>query len=465
MSSLVTNPTSQFINPYLGNPCDNAKIYIGKVNTDAMHPDNRQAVYLMQWTDEATLNKVPLPQPLETNSAGVVVYQGIPVTPWVDGAYSITIIGYIGDVLYESFYVDDPTYWLRLDLATEPAKTTDGQQYDPDDKHGVNMVAGAAPILSPEFEGNPRGPTPPPGDNDTSLATTAFVTAAITSAVSSGIPGTIAMWPSNTPPPGAVVRDGSQLNKEAYPEAYAVLGDTYAIANGMVPDSASFMVPDQRARYERGADNGAGRSSYAAMLTIYPDMFKSHGHRELQSGWEGDGAHNEVGALLYGTHADGNDLYTTSEATGGTETMPMSVAYLPIIWVQSPSKTVSAWWEQESFKSARPAVHHYHPESGEYLASSLARPSPAEQGVWLTPAHATTEAPPASKPGHFIVWRGNAWQHDAEIFEQSEQLKLEAKKTRERENADLMTRNNNRRAFNEWLTKNGAPFTLDDVSF
>jgi hypothetical protein len=35
-----------------------------------------------------------------------------------------------------------------------------------------------APLASPAFTGNPTAPTPSPGDNDTSIATTAFVTAA-----------------------------------------------------------------------------------------------------------------------------------------------------------------------------------------------------------------------------------------------------------------------------------------------
>jgi hypothetical protein len=36
-----------------------------------------------------------------------------------------------------------------------------------------------APIASPTFTGDPKAPTPSPGDNDTSIATTAFVTAAV----------------------------------------------------------------------------------------------------------------------------------------------------------------------------------------------------------------------------------------------------------------------------------------------
>src|SRR5580765_4716661 len=43
-----------------------------------------------------------------------------------------------------------------------------------------------APINSPAFTGNPTAPTPTSGDNDTSVATTQFVTSAIAAAVASG---------------------------------------------------------------------------------------------------------------------------------------------------------------------------------------------------------------------------------------------------------------------------------------
>ena len=38
---------------------------------------------------------------------------------------------------------------------------------------------GAAPLASPTFTGDPQAPTPAAGDNDTSIATTAFVKAAV----------------------------------------------------------------------------------------------------------------------------------------------------------------------------------------------------------------------------------------------------------------------------------------------
>lgn len=44
-------------------------------------------------------------------------------------------------------------------------------------------VGAKAPLLSPTFTGNPAAPTPTAGDNDTSIATTAFVVAALTAAL------------------------------------------------------------------------------------------------------------------------------------------------------------------------------------------------------------------------------------------------------------------------------------------
>ena len=44
----------------------------------------------------------------------------------------------------------------------------------------LNKVSGAAGLASPLFTGNPRAPTPSNGDNDTSIATTAFVQGAVT---------------------------------------------------------------------------------------------------------------------------------------------------------------------------------------------------------------------------------------------------------------------------------------------
>jgi hypothetical protein len=46
---------------------------------------------------------------------------------------------------------------------------------------------GGAPLASPAFTGSPTAPTPAPGDNDTSIATTAFVQSAVASGVATGV--------------------------------------------------------------------------------------------------------------------------------------------------------------------------------------------------------------------------------------------------------------------------------------
>jgi hypothetical protein len=56
-------------------------------------------------------------------------------------------------------------------------------------------LSGFAPIASPTFTGDPKAPTPSAGDNDTSIATTAFVKTAIAAA---------SFTPTPTPPPSPV---------------------------------------------------------------------------------------------------------------------------------------------------------------------------------------------------------------------------------------------------------------------
>lgn len=62
--------------------------------------------------------------------------------------------------------------------ATAAVGTTAGTVAAGDDARIV-AVATKAPLASPVFTGNPQAPTPSPGDNDTSIATTAFVQDAV----------------------------------------------------------------------------------------------------------------------------------------------------------------------------------------------------------------------------------------------------------------------------------------------
>ena len=54
-------------------------------------------------------------------------------------------------------------------------------------------------------------------------------------------------------------------------------------------------------------------------------------------------------------------------------------------------------------------IHHYHPETLEYLGESDADESPLEPGVFLIPAHATEAAPPAEVAGKTRHFEGGVW--------------------------------------------------------
>jgi hypothetical protein len=77
-------------------------------------------------------------------------------------------------------------------VATEAAARTAADatlQANIDAEAAARAAADAllAPLASPTFTGDPKSVTPAPGDNDTSIATTAFVTAAIAAALA-GLP-------------------------------------------------------------------------------------------------------------------------------------------------------------------------------------------------------------------------------------------------------------------------------------
>lgn len=54
-------------------------------------------------------------------------------------------------------------------------------------------------------------------------------------------------------------------------------------------------------------------------------------------------------------------------------------------------------------------IHHYHPETADYLGPGVADESPREPGVFLLPAYTTALAPPAEHPEFRRVFRNGAW--------------------------------------------------------
>lgn len=55
-------------------------------------------------------------------------------------------------------------------------------------------------------------------------------------------------------------------------------------------------------------------------------------------------------------------------------------------------------------------IFHYHPVSGVFLGSGVARESPLETGVYFVPANATTDAPPPCQAGEQPVYINGVWE-------------------------------------------------------
>ena len=54
-------------------------------------------------------------------------------------------------------------------------------------------------------------------------------------------------------------------------------------------------------------------------------------------------------------------------------------------------------------------IYHYHPNTFEYVGSSVADPDPLDPGRWLIPRNATAQAPPTPGEGFKAVWTVAGW--------------------------------------------------------
>ena len=110
--------------------------------------------------------------------AGVRVRASAAADPdnWIEGvvtAFDGTNLTIVSDLTHGFGVHDD---W-NVTVAGEPGKK--GDKGDPGPQGPPGPSGGEVPIDSPFFTGDPRAPTPLPGDNDNSLATTQFVTSAL----------------------------------------------------------------------------------------------------------------------------------------------------------------------------------------------------------------------------------------------------------------------------------------------
>lgn len=254
----------------------------------------------------------------------------------------------------------------------------------------TNLLAAKAPLASPALNGTPTGPTPATGTNSTQLATTAFVKnqnyqaslgftpvqqgggiGQLTNKTYLGWSGSglkvtvdttdlgvisfennrvgeVTHFAMSTPPPGYLKRNGAAVSRTTYSALFAKIGTLYGAGDG----STTFNVPDSRADFDRGWDDGrnvdTGRVFGSAQAS--QNLAHSHAGTALTAGSHshtttvkldrgpGDsgnaifGDENFYGETALNTNAAGSHSHTIAiSASGGTEARPVNTAFLACI--------------------------------------------------------------------------------------------------------------------------------------
>jgi microcystin-dependent protein len=145
------------------------------------------------------------------------------------------------------------------------------------------------------------------------------------------IPGVIIIWPADTDPIAYLLCDGTQYTTAAFPDLFGVIGYLYGGSGG------NFNVPDLRAEFVRGWDEGKGVDAGRALGSNQAADLEAHGHAVTDAGH----AHTASVSTAAGATAAGGSYNmpligsspTTSDPTGltvddstGVETRPINVA-------------------------------------------------------------------------------------------------------------------------------------------
>ena len=155
--------------------------------------------------------------------------------------------------------------------------------------------------------------------------------------------GTVIAWTTTTPPADYLECNGAAISRTAYSALFGVIGTVFGAGDG----STTFNLPDLRAEFIRGWDNGRGVDSGRGFGSWQADDYRSHMHSGLYNspysngynylfGWNGGSGsppNTGVGSFPASSLPPGNHdgLYSTAIHTGnsgGAETRSRNVALM-----------------------------------------------------------------------------------------------------------------------------------------
>ena len=150
-----------------------------------------------------------------------------------------------------------------------------------------------------------------------------------------GITGAISAFAFTSVPTGWLECDGSTVSRATYSDLFTAIGDTFGAGDG----STTFAIPDLRAEFIRGWDNGRGADSSRVFGSTQDEAFKLHGHPSRRTRTQGIAPDPDGGGILVDSNATQSNVaaYTGTPSNvygrhiggeGGDETRPRNVAMM-----------------------------------------------------------------------------------------------------------------------------------------
>jgi hypothetical protein len=137
--------------------------------------------------------------------------------------------------------------------------------------------------------------------------------------------GMVAAWARETPPIGWLDCSGQAISRTTYARLFANIGTTFGAGNG----TTTFNIPDLRAEFIRGWDNGRGIDASRVFGSAQGESVNSDGVqlRESTALWAHIGT--ALGASqAYFSNSNIVDYGSDTVVFGGTETRPRNVALM-----------------------------------------------------------------------------------------------------------------------------------------
>lgn len=192
-----------------------------------------------------------------------------------------------------------------------------------------------------------RTVTPAASDNSNAAANTAWFQRELAN-YDGRDAGQVGYFAMATPPSGWLKRNGAAVSRTTYARLFAVIGTTFGAGDG----STTFNLPDGRATFDRGLDEGRNLDKGRVLGSFQGTQNANHTHGATTAV---DGAHTHTMSFkldrspgdagnavfgdedYYGTYtgstssAGAHNHAVTIGSSGGDESRPYNVAYLPCI--------------------------------------------------------------------------------------------------------------------------------------